>query len=164
MAPVLQPARFVRYRKATRVESGLANQPRKRGFATAGHSLPRGLSLAREQATLPLKRIARLRRGLPLFARSFPSFRAKRPKFALLSRFQIPETMHPAKVHRVPRGRSAGATLRRPRRSSVKSKVSQRWTESCQRFYGTCRAKFSKTCAKQKSGVCAVVPVMTWSG
>src|SRR5438876_5723136 len=112
--------------KAIRSESSLPNYQRERSLATARRPLPHGLSLAREQAALPLTRIGRLCRGPPLRAGPFRCFRAKRPKFVLLSHFEIPETVPPAKVHRVPPGRSAGATLRPPRRSGVRSRVSQR--------------------------------------
>ena len=107
-------------------ESGLPNYQRERSLATARRPLPLGLLVAREQAALALTRTGRLCRGPPLRAGPIRCFRAKRPKFVLLSHFQIPETVPPAKVHRVPPGRSAGATLRPPRRSGVKSRVSQR--------------------------------------
>jgi hypothetical protein len=55
-------------------------------------------------------------------------------------------------------------TLRQPRRSSVKSSVSQQKADSFKNFYGNWQAKFPKTCAKEKSGFRGVVAVTLWSG
>jgi glutathione S-transferase len=59
--------------------------------------------------------------------------------------------MPPAKVQRVAPGKNSGATSRRPRRSSVESRVSQWSGDSFKNFYGNWRARFPKTCAKEKS-------------
>ena len=143
-------------------ETCLPNHQRERSLATARRPLPHGLSLAREQAALPLTRSGRLCRGPPLRAGPFRWFRAKCPKFVILSHFQIWETVPPAKIRRVPPGRSAGATSRRHGRTSVKSRVSK-LTDSFKNFYGSGRARFPKTCAKEKSGFSTVVPVTIWS-